>query len=82
MAEVGELRPEPAGVFPVMGVIPAGVIGAMEDLRRVSVMDGMEALREMVEFLRLEAADPDRERGGVSANAKMDRSNSKTRVSI
>jgi hypothetical protein len=78
IAEVGELRPDPAGVLPVRGVIPAGVKGWTEDRRRVSVIEG---LREMEEFLRLEAADPERDRGGVSANAKMDRSNSIEEVS-
>ena len=76
MAEVGELRPDPAGEVPVMGVIPAGVNALTEDRRRVSVIAVMEGLREMEEFLRLDAADPDRDRGGVSAKAKMDRSNS------
>jgi hypothetical protein len=41
----------------------------------------MEGLRETEEFLRLEAADPERDRGGVSANAKMERSNSIHKVS-
>lgn len=76
IAEVGELRPDPAGEVPVIGVIPAGVNALTEDRRRVSVIAVMEGLREMEEFLRLDAADPDRDRGGVSAKAKMDRSNS------
>lgn len=78
IAEVGEFRPDPAGDVPVMGVIPAGVMALMEDRRRVSVMALMEGLREMEEFLRLDAADPERDRGGVSAKAKMDRSNSES----
>jgi hypothetical protein len=57
-------------------VIPAGVNALTEDRRRVSVIAVMEGLREIEEFLRLDAADPDRDRGGVSAKAKMDRSNS------
>jgi len=76
MAEVGELRPDPAGEVPVIGVMPAGVNALTEDRRRVSVMAVMEGLRDTEEFLRLDAADPERDRGGVSANAKMDFSNS------
>lgn len=71
IAWVGELRPDCEGVV-VSGVRPA----AKADGRRFDVKDGLRD--ETDELRRLEALDPDRERGGVSANARIDRSNSGT----
>lgn len=73
IAWVGELRPEAVGVEDI-GVIPAGV-KADNRLLGTELNDGLRE-EETEEFRRLDAAEPDRDRGGVSANAKMDLSNS------
>lgn len=70
---MGELRPDAEGVVD-NGVRPAGVNGVMDDDRRPAVNEGLRD--ETDELRRLEATDPERDRGGVSANARMDRSNS------
>ena len=59
--------------------------GLKADRRLLTLAELKDGLRdeETEEFRRLDAAEPDRDRGGVSANARMDRSNSeKKEVSL